>query len=231
MNTISLMTAARLSCRLGLVCALVLSVGCGAESETTPTGDAGADAVASPDMTSPDTASPDNAAANPPDVGDAGMSSPPTTAVDAMETGPSPFPGPVDASVETAVVEAMAGPPLMGPAAFIGTWKYTGTRVFECETDPKPEAASGTLQIRAGTDAPIVVVRQCDVKHDVNGNVATLRPNQVCRFTNAGYSVSVAYMTSTLTLGEDGTIKWKEAWSGMLDSVKCTQTLEATLKR
>jgi hypothetical protein len=216
---------------VGLICSLLLAVGCGSDPAPAPSlPDAGPVSDAASNA-----AALDGAATNPqPGAPDAAGATDATFTVpggktDALADATMP-PAAADAASDAPPADATP-PPLTGAAAFIGSWKYSGTKVFECQTDPKPEMDTGTLQVRAGTDAPIVVMRQCPVKHDINGDVATLRPGQTCSYTAAGYAVSVNYMTSTLTLNGDGTIKWKEAWSGKIDTVNCTQTMDATLTR
>jgi hypothetical protein len=164
-----------------------------------------------------------------------------STAVDAPGTGG----GSIDASgmqapgapePDAGATQIPPAPAPSGAAAFIGTWKFMGSRTFACGGDPAmPQPNSGMVQIRAGTDSALVVVRQCDVKHEVNGNVATVVPNQTCRYMTAGSNVTVNYMTSTLTLTDAGSMTWQEVWSGTLanatSSTNCMQTLEATLSR
>jgi hypothetical protein len=85
---------------------------------------------------------------------------------------------------------------------FIGVWAGTGIANTKCGAGAGTNAElNETITITKGVAAPLlVVVGACSLQMDVQGNVATLRPNQTCTLMRNGLSVNATYSSGHYTV-------------------------------
>jgi hypothetical protein len=98
--------------------------------------------------------------------------------------------------------------------ALLGTWTYTsGTTTLTCTgVAPMSIPLSGGFTFEAGTDSDLVGVptgKNCPLKFDVAGSVASLRPGQSCEFVD-GINVTL----SSWKVTSDGKTNAQSAFAG-----------------
>jgi hypothetical protein len=85
--------------------------------------------------------------------------------------------------------------------AFVGAWTATGSVVTRCGTGPGNSSnLNETITITKGVGAPLlVVVGDCSLQMDVNGDVASVRPGQMCKVSRNNVTTNATYGAGTFT--------------------------------
>jgi hypothetical protein len=122
--------------------------------------------------------------------------------------------------------------------AFEGTWTYsTGSAIATCAGNVTTTQPTGTVTIAAGTASGTIVFinaasPDCTFTFNVNGNEATIEPNQTCTVTSSGETIAQTITTFTLTLANN-VLTQSSASTAVLNengsSEDCTGTTTATL--
>lgn len=137
------------------------------------------------------------------------------------------------------------------PARFLGTWVAdTGNLTAMCGAFslPAQDLKDQMLIFSSGTDAPLIIQRgDCRIAFDINGDVATARPNQTCAATvpnplpggaggMLGVTLNIDKATFTLngTLGvfqQSGTVGFMGGMAPAGQPTGCTYSILANTKK
>jgi hypothetical protein len=140
-----------------------------------------------------------------------GSSSPPKSSPPTPDTGADVAQVGVDAAAEAGAVDE---------AAFLGSWMYaTGEREVTCPRASESTTFEGTtVQVERGMDAALVLtaMSHCQLKLDLAGAVAQLRPDQFCVWVMVPTGVSVLRYQSGAWTSFGGVATWQAAGSAMV---------------
>jgi hypothetical protein len=171
----------------------------------------------------------------------AGCGGDPAGMADAGGEGGSGGSTPADAGIEdarggadTAVAAGDAGSAL----AFIGSWVYqSGQEEVACvgKAAESHDLTGVTLVLARGTSAPLVVNGDtCRLEFDVSGNVASVRPNQVCKDVEGASTLTYTVKSYTLTLGDMMLVEMSAWMIDFMDpggDLQCAYTTSGRLQR